>query len=179
MDASSSRPQHPEIARVDSAGDIPREHVDREKLSVDTRVVQSSQMSAVQRGSRYKEKFQSLREKYEHVMSTHERYEKDLAVANRKLKDLQNECNLLLDAVDIAVPGQPTLQHYLNYDPVPPYMASAPSTYGAAPAPPPLIVPSPQPPHELSPLQTPQPLPTLSRSNSHNSVSQTNGVNGH
>ncbi|KAI0748954.1 hypothetical protein C8Q74DRAFT_381994 [Fomes fomentarius] len=72
------------------------------------------------RGTRYKEKFQALREKYDQVTATHVEYEHALARADEKLKRLQEECNLLLDAVDIAVPAQPTLLHYLARDPIPP-----------------------------------------------------------
>lgn len=76
---------------------------------------------------------------------THEKYERELAIANEKIRSLQNECkcvtgsqlfefealnydsrlSLLLDAVDIAVPGQPTLMHYLQYDPVPLHFTTA------------------------------------------------------
>ncbi|KAH9914772.1 uncharacterized protein BXZ73DRAFT_15331, partial [Epithele typhae] len=71
-------------------------------------------------GTRYKEKFQALREKYDYVTAMHADYESALVKANEKLHALHEECNLLLDAVDIAVPAQPSLVHYLTRDPIPP-----------------------------------------------------------
>ncbi|CAL1713997.1 unnamed protein product [Somion occarium] len=71
------------------------------------------------RGTRYKDKFHELREKYESV-TQRQRYEHELAVANAKIRKLQNECNLLLDAVDIAAPSQDNISYYLKLDPVPP-----------------------------------------------------------
>ncbi|KAI0692922.1 hypothetical protein C8T65DRAFT_524540, partial [Cerioporus squamosus] len=105
-------------------------------------------------GTRYKEKFQGLREKYDQVTATHAEYERALARADEKLKRLQEECNLLLDAVDIAVPAQPTLLHYLARDPIPPQYYSytvpvpPPGTEGP---PPPIHQAGPVPPHPPSP----------------------------
>ncbi|CCL99503.1 uncharacterized protein FIBRA_01521 [Fibroporia radiculosa] len=79
-------------------------------------------------------RFQNLREKYEQVTATHELVEKQLAIANEKVKRLQEECNLLLDAVDIAVPAQPTLRHYLAQDPIPPQYHSYQVPFPAAPS---------------------------------------------
>ncbi|KAI0777481.1 hypothetical protein BD413DRAFT_452712, partial [Trametes elegans] len=86
-------------------------------------------------GTRYKEKFQSLREKYDSVTATHEEYERQLQRADEKLRRLQEECNLLLDAVDIAVPAQPSLLHYLTRDPIPPqyYSHTVPVPTGLPP----------------------------------------------
>ncbi|TBU22790.1 hypothetical protein BD311DRAFT_792039 [Dichomitus squalens] len=90
-------------------------------------------------GTRYKEKFQALREKYDQVTTAHTEYERALARADDKLKRLQEECNLLLDAVDIAVPAQPSLVHYLKSDPIaPPYYSyTVPVPPAGAEGPPP------------------------------------------
>ncbi|KAH9930268.1 uncharacterized protein B0H18DRAFT_994096 [Fomitopsis serialis] len=72
---------------------------------------------------------------------TREAYRKELTLAEDKLKKLQDECNLLLDAVDIAAPAQPSLLHYLARDPIPPQYHS----YQSAPVPVPATQPSPRP----------------------------------
>jgi len=100
------------------------------------------------RGTRYKEKFQALREKYDQTIATHEQYKRELELANEKMKRLEEECNLLLDAVDIAAPAQPTLMHYLSQDPIPPQYHSytvpfAPAPAAAQPQPPQPPVPQP------------------------------------
>ncbi|KAI0685839.1 hypothetical protein BC835DRAFT_1381976 [Cytidiella melzeri] len=102
-----------------------------------------------------------MKERYEQVTTTHEQYKQELAVANEKIRNLQNECNLLLDAVDIAVPGQPTLMHYLQHDPVPLH-------YTAQNAP---IVP------EMVPAQ-PSPVEESEPGRLH-ATQQLNGTNGH
>ncbi|KAI0715951.1 hypothetical protein C8Q72DRAFT_179003 [Fomitopsis betulina] len=80
-----------------------------------------------------------MQEKHTQVSETREAYRKELALAEDKLRKLQDECNLLLDAVDIAAPAQPSLLHYLARDPVPPqyhsYQVPFPSAE-PAPAPP-------------------------------------------
>ncbi|KAL4243781.1 hypothetical protein ABKN59_011823 [Abortiporus biennis] len=78
----------------------------------------------------YKDKFNALKEKYEQVNSTKLQYERELAVAQDKIKKLENECNLLLDAVDIAAPSQPNIIHYLAHDPVPDEYTLAGGTTG-------------------------------------------------
>lgn len=69
--------------------------------------------------------------------------------------------SLLLDAVDIAVPGQPTLMHYLRHDPVPIHYTTV-----NVPAYPEL---TPVPPQTVEPVDPGRPQPVL----------QTNGTNGH
>ncbi|EMD39372.1 hypothetical protein CERSUDRAFT_93408 [Gelatoporia subvermispora B] len=119
------------------------------------------------RGTRYKEKFQALREKYDQTVATHEQYKRELELANDKLKRLQEECNLLLDAVDIAVPAQPSLLHYLSQDPIPPQYHSYTVPFAPAPA-----APQPAPPQPAPPQAPPR---TRSRRSSQQHV---NG-NGH
>ncbi|KAI0954494.1 hypothetical protein AcW1_006371 [Taiwanofungus camphoratus] len=147
MDISAtSRPIRPEPRRVNSTGRASRTGQAGEKLeekAISLKVPQSAH-----RGTRYKEKFQALREKYEQVTATREAYERELAIADEKVKRLQEECecvflpsNLLLDAVDIAVPAQPSLLHYLSRDPIPPqyhsYQVPFPAAPNAPPPPPP------------------------------------------
>ncbi|KAI0070702.1 hypothetical protein K474DRAFT_1669785 [Panus rudis PR-1116 ss-1] len=89
------------------------------------------------KGMRYKDKFITLREEYESVSQKRLSLERQLATANEKLKKLQNECNLLLDAVDIAATSQPTILHYLEQDPVPPQYSTPQRTFptgGVVPA---------------------------------------------
>ncbi|GJE93838.1 hypothetical protein PsYK624_100020 [Phanerochaete sordida] len=152
----------PEMSRTDSNGTAPRVE-NSEKAKVPT-------APAMPRTTRYKEKFLTMKERYEVVTAAHEKYERELASANEKIKRLQDECNLLLDAVDIAVPGQPSLLQYLAQDPVPPhYMTLSGPQYelpAVQPLPPPADVLPPQP-------------PSRTHSQNSGSVPQTNGTNGH
>ncbi|KAL6301731.1 hypothetical protein BKA93DRAFT_796378 [Sparassis latifolia] len=119
MDPSSaSQPVRPEPTRNNSAGKAPRVG-DKEKTE-DKNGASKASIASAHRGARYKEKFQALREKFDQVTATHDQYQRELAIADEKVKRLQEECNLLLDAVDIAVPAQPSLLHYLSRDPIPP-----------------------------------------------------------
>ncbi|KAG9313227.1 hypothetical protein JVU11DRAFT_6687 [Chiua virens] len=53
-------------------------------------------------GLRYKEKFQSLREKFDQVNALHDEYQRDLDLANTRIQRLQAENDLLLDAISIT-----------------------------------------------------------------------------
>ncbi|KAF8888118.1 hypothetical protein BD779DRAFT_1525712 [Infundibulicybe gibba] len=66
------------------------------------------------RSTRYKDKFQALREKYDQVVSTREDYQKDLDAANARMKKLQAENDLLLDAMNLAVNHQPHLHPFIT-----------------------------------------------------------------
>ncbi|KAJ8518093.1 hypothetical protein ONZ45_g4808 [Pleurotus djamor] len=55
--------------------------------------------------TRYKEKFQAMREKYDQVVATRDRYNRELELATAKQKQLQAENDLLLDTM--AVYAQP------------------------------------------------------------------------
>lgn len=68
-------------------------------------------------GSRYKEKFQALREKFDQVNVQHNEYQRDLDHANARIRKLQAENNLLLDAISIAVPATPSLMHLIGPSP--------------------------------------------------------------
>ncbi|TFK39663.1 hypothetical protein BDQ12DRAFT_721885 [Crucibulum laeve] len=54
------------------------------------------------KGTKYKEKFQSMREKFDQATAMNDQYRQDLEVANAKIKRLHAENNLLLDAMNIA-----------------------------------------------------------------------------
>jgi len=68
-------------------------------------------------GPRYKEKFQALREKYDQVNALHDEYQRDLDLANARIRKLQVENDLLLDAISIAVPATPSLMHLIRPSP--------------------------------------------------------------
>ncbi|KAJ7626303.1 hypothetical protein DFH06DRAFT_1339443 [Mycena polygramma] len=61
------------------------------------------------RNSRYKEKFQALREKYDRVTAKQQEYHQDLEIATEKIKKLQAENDLLLDAMNLAASHQPSM----------------------------------------------------------------------
>jgi len=61
------------------------------------------------RNSRYKEKFQALREKYDRIIAKQDEYHHDLDIATAKLKKLQAENDLLLDAMNLAAAHQPSM----------------------------------------------------------------------
>ncbi|KAI6023788.1 hypothetical protein BKA83DRAFT_4263906, partial [Pisolithus microcarpus] len=68
-------------------------------------------------GSRYKEKYQALREKFDQVNARHEEYERELELANARIKKLQAENDLLLDAISITIPATPSLMHLTRPSP--------------------------------------------------------------
>ncbi|TCD69061.1 hypothetical protein EIP91_008959 [Steccherinum ochraceum] len=100
-----------------------------------------SRQAAPKQPRSYKDKFNLLKEKYDQVTAARDRYNKELAVAQDKIKKLENECNLLLDAVDIAAPSQPTILHYLTQDPIPEHYHIT----SRGPLPPPMQPPEPEP----------------------------------
>ncbi|KAJ7708764.1 hypothetical protein B0H17DRAFT_364844 [Mycena rosella] len=61
------------------------------------------------RNSRYKEKFQALREKYDRITAKQSEYHRDLEIATAKIKKLQAENDLLLDAMNLAAAHQPSM----------------------------------------------------------------------
>ncbi|KAM5544017.1 hypothetical protein V8D89_002634 [Ganoderma adspersum] len=129
----------PPITHAPSSGSVKVSTIPHSSLTP-TPLTYTFQPSASHRGgTRYKEKFQALREKYDQVTAAHTDYERALARADDKLRRLQEECNLLLDAVDIAVPAQPSLVHYLKSDPIAPayYSYTVPVPPAGAEGPPP------------------------------------------
>ncbi|KAJ7623698.1 hypothetical protein FB45DRAFT_926498 [Roridomyces roridus] len=59
------------------------------------------------RNSRYKEKFQALREKYDRVLAKQAEYLNEYDTATAKIKQLQAENDLLLDAMYLAAQQNP------------------------------------------------------------------------
>ncbi|KAI6116742.1 hypothetical protein EDD16DRAFT_1591231 [Pisolithus croceorrhizus] len=64
-----------------------------------------------------KEKYQALREKFDQVNALHEEYERELALATARIKKLQAENDLLLDAISITIPATPSLMHLTRPSP--------------------------------------------------------------
>ncbi|KAF5386403.1 hypothetical protein D9757_006652 [Collybiopsis confluens] len=60
------------------------------------------------RATRYKDKFTTLRDRYEHVMAKQQTYHHDLESANVKMKKLQEEIDLLLEALMPNTPPAPS-----------------------------------------------------------------------
>ncbi|KAG6879090.1 hypothetical protein C0992_005235 [Termitomyces sp. T32_za158] len=56
------------------------------------------------RSTRYKEKFQALRERYDRVLAIRDTIEHDLDIATQKMDKIQAENDLLLDAIHTASP---------------------------------------------------------------------------
>jgi len=74
------------------------------------------------KGNRYKDKFQTMRERYDGVIAKNEATRRELEAANVRLRKIQGENNLLLDAMEIVARGQPTLLQYL----LPPHLPPPP-----------------------------------------------------
>ncbi|KAJ7807293.1 hypothetical protein B0H14DRAFT_2873707 [Mycena olivaceomarginata] len=85
------------------------------RLPPDQGSTTGSMASLPYRNSRYKEKFQSLREKYDRVIAKQQEYHQDLEIATAKIKKLQAENDLLLDAMNLAASHQPSM-----FGPLPP-----------------------------------------------------------
>ncbi|KAG2143816.1 uncharacterized protein EDB93DRAFT_1105144 [Suillus bovinus] len=71
---------------------------------------------AVPRG-KFKEKFQVLRERFDQVVGEREVLERDLELANARMRKLQAENDLLLDAINLTVPATPSLMHLTRPSP--------------------------------------------------------------
>ncbi|KAE9405408.1 hypothetical protein BT96DRAFT_934899 [Gymnopus androsaceus JB14] len=61
------------------------------------------------RTTRYKDKFTALRDKYEHVVALQQTYHRDLDTANAKMKKMQEEIDLLLEALMPTTPPPPSV----------------------------------------------------------------------
>ncbi|EJD08571.1 uncharacterized protein FOMMEDRAFT_165121 [Fomitiporia mediterranea MF3/22] len=70
--------------------------------------------NAAPRGNSYKSKFFVLKETYDTVTAKREELRRELEVANTRLKAVQAENDLLLDAMQIVAPSQPTLVNILH-----------------------------------------------------------------
>ncbi|EIW75132.1 hypothetical protein CONPUDRAFT_140126 [Coniophora puteana RWD-64-598 SS2] len=72
-------------------------------------------------GGRYKEKFQQLRERYDQVNALHDEYERNLELAKTRMRKLQEENDLLLDAIALTIPEVPPGVPHPEQDPAPYY----------------------------------------------------------
>ncbi|KAJ3717820.1 hypothetical protein C8R42DRAFT_676668 [Lentinula raphanica] len=80
----------------------------KEKLS------NSEEKSAkTSRSTRYKDKFTTLRDKYEQVIMEQQNHRRDLETANIKMKKMQEEIDLLLEALMPTTPPAPSIV-YIN-----------------------------------------------------------------
>ncbi|KAF9528969.1 hypothetical protein CPB83DRAFT_853529 [Crepidotus variabilis] len=109
-----------------------KEQKEREKLERERRAL-------AEKGISHKDKFQKMREKYDKVTTTHETSLQELDVLNAKIKKLQSENDLLLDAMFLADTAL-----YNRY--FPPGPDNGPPI-GYPPAPPPSLLSSHQPTH--------------------------------
>ncbi|KAG1747989.1 uncharacterized protein EDB91DRAFT_1245444 [Suillus paluster] len=98
-------------------------HIDNSKIQKGQRTdkvpaddTTKNKAPGVPRG-RYKEKFQVLRERYDRVVVLHDEYERDLELANARMRNLQAENDLLLDAISLTVPATPSLMHLTRPSP--------------------------------------------------------------
>ncbi|KDQ61816.1 hypothetical protein JAAARDRAFT_190531 [Jaapia argillacea MUCL 33604] len=121
MEASTSTHPHPhprpEPLRTNSSTRVPRAG-DKDKDKGDDK--------AKTRGNKYKEKFHTLREKYDQVTSMNEQLQRDLDIYNAKMKHLQAEQDLLMDAMFIVLQSDPRL-HQIYHDPDLPLPPNPPS----------------------------------------------------
>ncbi|KAI5123207.1 hypothetical protein M0805_003973 [Coniferiporia weirii] len=95
--------------------------------------------SSAPKGSTYKTKFHSLRERYDVVTSKQEDLRRELELANQRLKAVQAENDLLLDAMQIVTPTQPGLLSILQQidpDPAMLQLNGPPDHLGPGPPPP-------------------------------------------
>ncbi|KAG1857394.1 hypothetical protein DFJ58DRAFT_783594 [Suillus subalutaceus] len=82
-------------------------------------------------------RFQGLRERFDQVVGLHEELERDLELANARIRKLQAENDLLLDAINLTVPATPSLMHLTR---------PSPTLYSHSVAPPA----APPPPHHIN-----------------------------
>ncbi|TFL01613.1 hypothetical protein BDV98DRAFT_567244 [Pterulicium gracile] len=68
----------------------------------------------VVRSTKYKEKFNAMKEKYERVNGIHDAHQKELDTAKEKLRLLQEENNLLLDAIHHSLEYEPSIANNLR-----------------------------------------------------------------
>jgi len=82
--------------------------------------------------SQYKEKFHALREKFDHVTAIHRDHENELEAAQSKLKNLQAECDMLLDNIAMY---EPYLTQYVDREQPPSYTSAPPHGLNPDPVP--------------------------------------------
>ncbi|EPQ56183.1 hypothetical protein GLOTRDRAFT_92716 [Gloeophyllum trabeum ATCC 11539] len=121
MDPSTSNaaalaavPIRPAPIRRDSGNKFTRPG-DRERYEYEKAKASTARQRTRGSGTRKRERrFHQLREKYDQVTATNEHYQQDLERANAKMKALQAEMDLLLDAMSIALPSEPVLERFYN-----------------------------------------------------------------
>jgi len=62
----------------------------------------------------YKDKFQTLRDRYERVSATNDVLRKELSLAEEKMRKLEAENNLLIDGIGIVDPFNPPTEQFLT-----------------------------------------------------------------
>jgi len=92
------------------------------------------------RSTRYKEKYQVMRERFERVNAAKEAYQRDLQLATEKIRKIQEENDLLLDAMLGSSPpsSNSNPKHYQTSHPPQPMVPSqgyAQAQYPSAPVP--------------------------------------------
>ncbi|KAG5641813.1 hypothetical protein DXG03_004155 [Asterophora parasitica] len=89
------------IIRVTTCRTMDITHMHIRRMGVNIIAAREGTEKGIEKGS---QRFQSLRERYERVITTHEDHERDLELANAKIKKLQAENELLLDAIFTSAP---------------------------------------------------------------------------
>ncbi|KDQ19447.1 hypothetical protein BOTBODRAFT_170549 [Botryobasidium botryosum FD-172 SS1] len=119
--ATSSRPRRAPSARAHAIKER-QERAERERLKQEeAEAKQKSQPAASQlKRNKYKDKFYTLREKYDVVNTARETHLREITLAQSKLKKLQAECDLLLDTIALSATGQPSLNTFLTQASPPP-----------------------------------------------------------
>ncbi|KAF8840386.1 hypothetical protein BDN67DRAFT_968574 [Paxillus ammoniavirescens] len=110
---SANRLPHNNLSKASKAQRSSEKHPIEDSSTIKTKPPAPPQRS----GPRYKEKFQALRERFDQVSALHEGYERDLELANTRIRKIQAENDLLLDAISITVPATPSLMHLIRPSP--------------------------------------------------------------
>ncbi|KAF9224128.1 hypothetical protein BS17DRAFT_780516 [Gyrodon lividus] len=127
--ASANRPPHTNFSKPSKA------HRSSEKHSIEETIKTKPPAPPQRSGLRYKEKFQVLKERFDQVSTLHQEYERDLELANTRIRKLQAENDLLLDAISITVPVTPSLMHLIRPSPTGTSSSMPMTSYTHAPPP--------------------------------------------
>ncbi|KIJ65484.1 hypothetical protein HYDPIDRAFT_110574 [Hydnomerulius pinastri MD-312] len=129
----------PALSRAtrNDASKPPRGHRTSDKHTVEDTPKVKPPAPAQRSGTRYKEKFQALKERFDQVSAQREEYERDLELANARMRKLQAENDLLLDAISITVPATPSLMHLIRPSPTATSSSAPLASYTHPPPPPP------------------------------------------
>jgi len=80
----------------------------------------------------YKERFHATRERYALASQTQEDFKKELEACLAKEKALQEEVNLLIDVLGVALSDQPTVREFMAVTPPPPPSRALASRYSSS-----------------------------------------------